>query len=211
MFSNKILEVKKQKMKKFEAAKTAEKKIEKILADKTTETADLLEQITAQEKAASSAAEAMEKATAQGDVNAYMAAKEEYTAANEIKEMHETRLNHLNAKSLINRQEYEKVVADIYSEWEIENEKTKEKIIAYAEEMYAAAGELRGATKHANEILQRLQHEIYRDMDRTKTRNGKIIYLSGQNKMIPDFDVCNWGELAAKNYMYEKCTGEKIK
>ena len=198
-------------MKRFESAKTAEKKIEKILADKTTETADLLERIAEQEKAASTAASAMENATAQGDVKAYMAAKEEYTAANNIKEMYETRLNSLNAKSLMKRQDYEKIVADIYSEWEIEKEKTKEVLITYAESMYKEAAALREATKHANETLKRLQHEIYRDMDRTKNRNGRIIYLSGQDKIITDFDICNWGELAAKNYMYEKYTGDKIK
>ena len=168
----------------LKAVTTVESNVKKILSDGVTETADLAEQVEKGSAAIAAANKAMEAATTAGDVKAYQKAKADRRDAADAKEMHEARLNALNNKPLISKADYEKAVADIYAEIAALDDQIKQRLAKLSDQMEAEALELQEAINKANEVLRRLQHEVYRDADRSRSAKGVMMYLAHEEKKV---------------------------
>ena len=178
-----------------------ENRINKILSDRENELAELEEKIQEDQKAIGHASLAMEEATAAGDLKAYQAAKSKRTDAEDAKEMHMNRLDALKNKPLISRREYEKAVSDITLEVAALDDETKQALARLSEQMADHAEELRENTIHADEVLRRLQHDVYRDADRTR-HNGVILELDAENKYIRRTGTIEWGKCGISHGVY---------
>lgn len=199
-------------MSNLKAVKAAESTVKKILSDRVTEIADLTEQIEQESAAIAKANEAMEAATTAGNVKAYQNAKADRRDAADAKEMHEARLEALNNKPLISKIDYERAVADIYTEIAALDDQKKQRIAKLSEEMEAEALELQEAINKANEVLHRLQHEVYRDADRSRSqKTGELVNISHEEKKVEKLDTVFWGKAGVTHYQYEAYTGRKVK
>ena len=183
----------------------------RILSDMETETADLQDLIAAEGEAIAAANAEMETATAAGDLKAYQKAKRDRQDALDAKEMHQKRLEALEQRPLISKPEYEKAVADIFAEIAAADDQTKAALVKLSDEMNAAALALDDAIIKANAVLQRLQHDIYRDADRTHNpKTGEVaIALTHEEKRYKKHDTVSWGRAGVKAPQYEAYTGRK--
>lgn len=195
----------------LKAVATAENMTKRILSDRATETADLQDLITEDEEAIAKACIAMEAATTAGDVKAYQKAKADRQDAADAKEMHTKRLEALESNPLISKAEYEKAVADIIAEIAAADDQTKAALVKLSDEMNAAALDLSEAISRANDALQRLQHDIYRDADRTKNpKTGEPnLALTHEVKAYKKHDTVLWGRAGVRTAQYEAYTGRK--
>lgn len=189
------------------AVNAVENKIKQILKDKITESADLKERIQLECAAIESASKAMEAATDAGDIEAYQKAKAERRDAMDAREMHESRLEKLNNKPLMSKAEYEAALAEIFNEMAANDDQTRQAVAKLADEMNAAGLQLQEAQEHANEVLHRLQHEVYKDADRRKDKNGNIIAIASEEKHVDKWETIRWAKAAANHPNYKNYTG----
>lgn len=194
----------------LKAVTTVENLVNKILSDRVTETAELTEKVKQGAAAVAAANEAMAAATVAGDVKAYQKAKADRRNAADAKEMYDARLNALNDKPLISRVDYEKAVADIYGEIAALDDQKKQRLAKLSEEMEAEALDLQEATTKANEVLNRLQNEIYKNADRSRSSTGEMMMFSFEDRKVEKWDTINWGKAGVKHYQYAKYTGRKV-
>ena len=152
----------------------------------------------------------MAEATNSGDLKAYQEAKGKRRDSEDSKEMHETRLDFLNNKALITKEEYEKSCAEIFSEIADLELESKKKLAKLSEQMEAVSLDLKTATSRANEVLHIFQHDVYRDADRSHNYKGEVRELASETKSINKSDTINWGMAGVKNQQYELITGRKI-
>lgn len=188
----------------------AKKRIEEIEANRKK---GLEELETLKEENESQIAEAnkkMEEATEAGDLEAYQKAKAELRNALDAKEMYNKRYNAFLDKALITKAEYNKLVTGILEECAALDNKAKEKLAALANQMLEIGLELQETFNGSNHILAKLQHDIYKDEDRTKNAKGVVMNLSHERKAYTNYDTVAWAKAAAKHYSYEKYTGNKI-
>ena len=176
--------------------------VNKMLADRDEEIENLKQQLPKDAAAITAAEEAMQTATDAGDVKAYSKAKSDRHDATDAQEMHKSRLNKLEGQPLISEGEYKKLLADLYGEVDKLENLTKEKLFMSAREMKDTAEEFEEAVNFANKILFALQHDIYRDADRKRDRDGKIMRLLHENKTLNKSLTIDWGKGASKNTLY---------
>ena len=194
----------------LKAVNAVESTVKKILSDRVTETADLAEQVEKETASIAAANKAMEAATTAGDVKAYQKAKADRRDAADAKEMHESRLEALNNKPLISKADYEKAVADIYAEIAALDDQKRQRLAKLSDEMEAEALDLQEAINKANEVLHRLQHEVYRDADRSRNAKGEIMILVHEEKKVEKWNTVNWGKAGVTHYQYTEYTGRKV-
>ena len=196
-------------MAQLKAVPAAESMIKSILDNRVKEKEELEAQIKTDEAAIAAAAKAMEDATAAGNVKAYQQAKRDRQDASDAKEMHESRLDTLNNKTLISAVDYEKTVENIFTEIASLDKQTKEKLCKLSEEMYSSALELQTAINQANDVLHSLQHDIYRDADRQRSANGTL--YANDEKQVKKWGTVSWGKACFEHFQYQEYTGKKIK
>lgn len=200
-------------MNELKAVKKVENMIIKILEDRFAELDDLDEQIKTQAEIINHANKELAAATAQSDVKRYQEAKNEIRKAADAREMYEARRNALDKKPLITETEYQKAITEIFNEIAAIDDQTKQKIAKCAEEMQAAALDLQDNLKKANEILGKLQHDIYADADRSKNQKGEIYYVDGETKRVDanKWATVKWGKVAVEHHQYKLYTGRETK
>lgn len=187
-------------MARLKSAVETEKEIKKILSDRVTEIADLEEQIKKDQENIDKASEEMEEATATGELSIYKKAKEKLSECQLSQEMHRKRFNKLQYEILISKEEYEKKVAAIFEEYNSFRIQTGKKLAKLSEEMKKEADELLEAYEHINNVLYRLQHELYKDSDRLKAKNGDLI---DRPKEIRGEPFIYWGNIAVDSGVYK--------
>lgn len=190
-------------MSTFRAIIEIENKVNRILSDKANEIAELEEKIKADQKAKDTALLAMEQATTEGNIKAYQEAKARRRDAEDAKEMHETRLDFLKNKPLISRRDYEKAVSDIFLEVAAVDNQTKQALAALSEQMRTQAIELQEYINHANEVLNHLQHDVFRDADMTKHPKTGQPYISSEEKTVNNFETVHWGMVGVSTLAYK--------
>ena len=194
-------------MNELKAVKKIENMIIKTLEDRVTELDDLDEQINVQAEIVNNANKNLATATAQSDVKGYQDAKDEIRKAADAREMYELRKNALEQKPLITKAEYEKAVTEIFNEIAAIDDQTKQKLAKCAEEMQAAALDLQEDLNKANEVLTRLQRDIYHDADRSKNAKGEILQIESESKRVDKWNTVKWGKIAVEHYQYKLYTG----
>lgn len=193
----------------LKSAQAAENRIEKILSDSVTEKAVLEERIETEAAAIAEANKAMEAAAMTGDVKAYQKAKRERRDMADAREMHERRMSVLNGEPLISGAEYKKETDAIFAEFAALKDQAEKNLVRLSDEMNAVAEEVQEAVAHANEVLYRLQHDIYRDADRPLDEKGNT-YGSAGEKRLDGLGLIHWGRSGVTHYQYETRTGRKL-
>lgn len=189
---------------------TTEELIDRILSSRAAEVEQLTQLIAGENDSIAAANKAMETATAAGDLKAYQKAKAERQNAADAKEMHESRLEALNQKPLITKLDYEKIVADIFAEIAAADDQTKQQLCKLSDSMNSAALELQTAINRANHALQRLQHDIFRDADKSRSaKTGEILFIDHETKAIRTFSTVSWGRAGVQAAQYAAYTGRK--
>lgn len=191
----------------LKATAAAQIKIKKILADRETETADILQQIEEADKALKAANEALEAATAAGNIKAYQEAKAEKRNQEDIKEMYQARYEALKNKPLISRSDYEKTVNEIIEEVNEYDSSVKAKLFKLSNEMHELVEGLQDAQIKANKTLENLQEDIYKNADRKRGRNGEILYISSEKKAVNVYPTIAWGNAGVKVPLYRIFAG----
>ena len=187
-----------------------EELIQGILSSRAAELDQLTQLIAIENDSITAANKAMESATATGDLKAYQKAKADRQNALDAKEMHESRLEALNNKPLISKLDYEKAISDIFAEIAAADDQTKQQLCKLSDEMNSAALELETAINRANKALQRLQHDIYRDADKTRNiKTGEILPITHETKAIRNFSTVSWGKTGVQTAQYTGYTGRK--
>lgn len=179
----------------LKAVYNVESKINNILTNRSNEMQKLTESIEQEKAAIKKAAEEMETATAANDVKAYQKAKGILRDAEDAMEMHEKRKKTLATTPAISEAEYKKMISDICTEIEIYNNHTEETLAKLSNQMEKAGKELQEAFTKANEVLHKLQHDVYMDA------NG--------DKSIEKWNTVNWSRAGVKHFQYMNYTGRQ--
>jgi len=186
--------------------------VNKALSDRENELSEINMKISSEVKTIAGAIKAMEAATLAADEKAYIKAKTERWNAEAAKEMYEARRERLNTQPLISAADYEKAANDIFAEIAALDEQTKERLADLSEQMEAESHVLDTAIAEANRVLQRLQHDVYRDADRHRSqKTGEILFIPSEEKRIPNgpYGTVGWGQGAVSCYQYEAVRGNK--
>lgn len=190
-------------MENLKETEALERRIDKILQDREAETAAILEKIKEESEAIEKAQKEMEAATVAGDAKAYSKAKAKRAEAADAKEMHETRLDTLTNRPLISKDEYERASNEIREAVAtLENQK-RDQLAELSEKMNVIAQEMREVTDKANAALRRLQHNVYRDADIPRGKNGELIVTWVNANSVKDTSgTYSWGRSGVEHYQY---------
>ncbi|MBR2668292.1 MAG: hypothetical protein IKE36_00675 [Solobacterium sp.] len=191
------------------------KKIQDILEDTKKVQSDTLEVIRERKEETQNqireAQEMMNQAKSHQDNNKYMECREQLEKLNKILQILEAWKAETGKGEAISTEEYKSLVSEVEAEIQAEAEAYKKDFLKMAEEGYKKGNELLDLINQANQALNTLQHELYQDKDRTRTRNGTILYIIGENKEVnPDiWRVAEYGRLMAMSYHYQEYTGKR--
>lgn len=184
-----------------------ESMINQVLADRETQLAVIQEEGVKLEQSFQLAKNEMQTAIESINVEAYKKAKEDYEKKLIEKELYERRLTDLNTKPLISKEEYENAVIKIITEMESVDEHARGEICRLSEEMNDVAIDLENKQDRANKALYNLQEVIYRGADRSRDRNGNIMYLTVESKRINKAPTIDWGKKGVNCGHYKRYTG----
>ena len=184
----------------------AEKKITQILTKRETETNDIKKQIEETAEAINKLSEEMEKAKQSGEVERYKEFLRKFRDNQDIKEMYSERLHELEEKPLITKEQYEAIVSDIKAKFSIKEDEANEKLYMLSEEMKKISEEMTEISSRSNKVLQKLQHDVYRDADRTRSIYGHIVDMPIS---VKNTGAIFWGKAASNTYPYEEYVKNK--
>lgn len=113
----------------------------------------------------------------------------------------------------ISTEEYNRLISEVQKEITARAEDYKKRFLELAEEGYKKGNELLELINQANKALYTLQHDLYQDKDRTRSRNGSILYIIGEDKEVnPDiWRIAEYGRIMAMSYQYKEYTGQQKK
>jgi hypothetical protein len=197
-------------MLKIEATLKAEQKAREILENRKKEKKNLVDWIEQERKKINAINSTIEQATIEGDLEAYQKAKAERADVMDSKEMHERRLSMLNNEPLLSKGDYEEAIREIYAEIAAQDDITKQTLRRLSEEMEKAATDLQDALNKANEVLRFLQHDIYKDADRSRNEKGVMLMIPSEEKHLDKWETVNWGMTAVMSHQYESYSGRKV-
>lgn len=196
-------------MEELKSIKDAEKRIKEIKDAREKELSELEKKIEKEKAAIEAASYEMDKATAAGDVKLYQESKRRRTDAADAREMYEKRMKTLEKENLITPEEYKKRISEIKEAANAYRRAKQEELAALAESMYDTAEKVREVQQAANEVLRKLQHDIFRDEDRAKNPKGEPLLIASEDQKVDFWEVINWGQAAKASYTYESITGNK--
>lgn len=139
----------------------------------------------------------------------YHKAQEAARKAKDVLSMYEKRLSILKEEPMITQSEYESKVSDVMAELAKTVSDHKEKVVALVDQIAAIADEDAEIIKRGNTILKKLQHDLYRDQDCTRIRNGNKEIDSSQVKKFGDQDVSGLADAVVNDPRYKKFGGTK--
>ena len=189
-------------MSTLKSAKKLEEKNEKILEDRANELKTLEKLIDEDIEEIAKFNGEMNLATASNDADAYLKAKERRRAAEDRKEMHDRRYATLDHEALITKEDYEKYYQSVYKEFHALARQTRAKLGCLAKQMGEITEEFAQAQEYANNVLFKLQNDVYRNADRTVI-NGNMLFIAGENKQVYDSELIRWGKKAIDDDQYK--------
>lgn len=186
--------------------KEATKRSEQLLQERAASLEQLNTLLAEDQQAINAAEAAIKAATMSDDLQAFRAAKNDLSAAQDALEMHTKRRTVLENGPLITDEEYNKLVSDMIAEIKTIERKTQKRLVSLADQMAEAGQALQDSQQAVNTALRRLQHDIYRDADRTR-RNGQIILIASEDKQVDTWETINWSKAPLENDVYKRCKG----
>lgn len=197
-------------MKTLEIIEEVSKRVDSIMNDRKRDLESLDGQISGQDAEISAANAEMDKATAAGDLEAFKKAKADRANAMDAKEMYESRKNALENKPLISTADYDRTVAEVCAAVASAESDTKKELTALSDQMASAAAGLEEIATAANNVLARLQHEVYHDADRTRNpKTGEVVPLNHEQKQVNPYGTIHWGRLGIESSYYANYTGNR--
>lgn len=178
-------------------------RIKKITADRVAETADLEERVEVAKQQQRAANEAMDEATDVVDLESYQKAKKDRRYAGDAIEMYSKRLDALENKPLISKEEYEAGVDKIMAALEEVSADAKKCIVEHMEQIRIIAAECTAEITNGNEVLHKWQHEIYGDKAEQILANGNSIHLDSLEKKFTDFSVPQFANYVLDSNFYK--------
>lgn len=193
--------------KKLSTIEEAEQTINQILTRRAQEIDSTSAKIEEVDQTITAALEKLEKATFEGNEALYKQAQAELDRAQGVKEYHKKRLDTIRTKSLINETEYNRFINGIYSDFETLDAQTREKLATLCDEITQIADEYTAKTAHINNILHRLQCDVYKMADCRKDRNGQHYLDPNTEKKVKFTATLKWAQCAIKNTQYREYRG----
>ncbi len=190
---------------KLDAVDAAEKLAASILDTREREIRELEAQIEADNKAAQDAQNAQDAAADTGDIGAYTTAKTAAVAAMDAAEMHIRRLDKLQARALISETEYTAHIDAIKGEWESNRAAAMAVLFDLAKQVLDLDKQYLQAAKRTNRALQTMQHGVFRDADRARSKDGTPL---GNPHKVSTGDVHGWAEVFYRTYQFKKYAEE---
>lgn len=188
----------------------ASEKIEKILADRETSEKNVAEALKADAAALQKAESDMRQAVTGNNLEAYQKAKRALQNAKDSQELHGAWAKSVKEQPGITEAEYKDMVSAIYAELDALANETLQKAVKIADEMAAAGDALAEAQEQANAVLRRLQHDVYKDADRTHSKKtGEPLFISSEDKAVNKWEVLNFTRAAKEHFMYEAYMKQK--
>lgn len=133
----------------------------------------------------------MDAAMENGDDETYLKAKKAYDEAS-IR-MEAAKRRHEKASGPIPEEEYRKLVESIKKEIDDYKNETAHIIIPLIDQLYTAGKDLERKANEAQDFLTYVQHNLYKDTDRVKTKDG---WLYGQDAQKVSKEVWEMVRLA---------------
>lgn len=187
----------------IKSIESLEKRTEEVLKNRHNEITEAEKKLAEAKQAALDADSLMESAIESDNSQDYSKAKADKASALDAIELAEKRLSRLKAAPLITETEYKKYVSAVMDEM-------GEVTAGHRKKVVKIIGQLETILKEENELfdrcqpaLERWQHEIYRDQDRTKMATGKIIFIDAETKRFNDFRVMDFIRSVTSDGMYE--------
>lgn len=188
---------------KKSAVAEAREKIAAILAGRENVEQHIKEVMAADEAARQQAEDDVRKAVASSDLDAYQQAKKALQTAKDSKEMHTAWAETIQSTPAITSEEYDSLVSAIYAELDALEDATMQTVVKLADEMAAAGEQLKAAQNEANTVLEKLQHDVYKDADRRHGKDGRVISATDA-KIITKWDTINYAVSPTQHYRYNE-------
>lgn len=166
-----------------------EARINEVLGERQKEVAEREAKLEEARAALTTAEKNIEAAIDSGDTKAYQKAKAEKADASDAIELREKRCALLKSEPLIDKHEYEKRCNAILSDLEAMTARQQAEVVKIIDSLKSIYDEAHENIIKGNEILERWQHEIYRDADRSRTSEGKPIRLPHEKMRFDNFDL----------------------
>lgn len=195
---------------KLKSVENANRRIEEIKKNRAKEEAEIAGKIQQAKEDMEKATGAIAAAVNSTDLTAYKRATAERDEARIKKEMYEARLDILKASALISEHEYNSLVSAIIDEVKGMEKTRAAEMAAISEQCAKAAAGLRSAQIDANKCLATLQHDVYRDADRTVINPSTRVYDAKSKKEIDVWDTITWLEDPIQDDSYTATTGKKV-
>ena len=188
---------------KKSAVAEAREKIATILTGRENVEQHIKEVMAADEAARQQAEEDVRKAVATSDLDAYQKAKKELQTAKDSKELHTAWAESIRSTPAITSEEYDSLVSAIYAELDALEDATMQKAVKLADDMAALGEQLKAAQNEANTVLEKLQHDVYKDADRRRNKEGKVLGVAMDAKIITKWDTINYAVSPTQHYWYD--------
>ena len=185
------------------AVAEAREKIAAILTGRENVEQHIKEVMAADEAARQQAEDDVRKAVASSDLDAYQQAKKALQTAKDSKEMHTAWAETIQRTPAITSEEYDSLVSAIYKELDALEDATMQTVVKLADEMAAAGEQLKAAQNEANTVLEKLQHDVYKDADRRHSKDGRVISATDA-KIITKWDTINYAVSPTQHYRYNE-------
>lgn len=140
-----------------------ESKLTKLVTDNQNEINEYDVKIKNADKAIQDANSALRDAETSVNVDGYNKAKNNIWSAEHAKELYEKAKNKTETNPLIDRKQYKSLLAEIKDASDNEQEKLNKKAVSLIAEIHKLSDESGDITNKANELMNNLQRNIYRE------------------------------------------------
>ena len=110
---------------------------------------------------------------------------------------------------MISRAEYESMVSDVLAAIAETVDGYKADIVALVDKMADIRDAESEVLNRGNTLLKKLQHDLYRDADRTRDQAGRMMNLQHENKRFDDFNIPSLVNSTLNNDCYTKIGGTR--
>lgn len=150
-----------------------------------------------------------EKALSNGNVDEYQKTHKAIEKADATIFVHSSLLNKLKEEPMISQAEYESMVSDVMAEIAKNVDEYKAEIVALVDKMADIRDAESEVLNRGNTLLKKLQHDLYRDADRTRDQAGRMMNLQHENKRFDDFNIPSLVNSTLNNDCYKKIGGTR--
>lgn len=150
-----------------------------------------------------------EQALNNGDVDGYQKAQKAIEKADAIITVHGNLLKKLKEEPILPKGEYESKVAGVLAEIEKTVSANKEKIISLIDQMADIRDADDEIINRGNDILKKLQHDLYRDADRSRDKFGRLINLRHEEKRFDELNIPSLVNSTLNNDCYKAIGGTR--